>query len=119
MERKFLFFALSWTLLIAVLSLATFDKTPSISIPHKDKYVHFVFYFVLTLSWMLSFKQINNQLLFKIIALIFLYGTIIEALQGIFTVNREADLYDVLANSCGIIIALIAFPFIKKNILKK
>ena len=92
---------------------------PSIAIPSKDKYAHFIFYFVLTLSWMLSFKEVNNKILFKIIGIIIAYGIIIEVVQQNFTANREADVFDVIANSLGAIFAYFAFLFSKKKILKK
>jgi VanZ family protein len=119
LERKFFYFALGWTFLVAFLSLATFVKMPSVPIPSKDKYAHFIFYFILALSWMLSFKEVNNKFLYKIIAIIVLYGIVIEILQASFTSNREADVYDVLANSLGVITAYFGFPFIKRKILKK
>lgn len=119
LERKFFYFAIGWTFLIAFLSLLSFVKMPSIPISSKDKYAHFIFYFVLTLSWMLSFKKINNKLLFKIMGLIVFYGIIIEVLQDKFTVSREADIYDVLANSLGVFSAYLGFNFIKRKILKK
>jgi VanZ family protein len=119
LERKFFYFALGWTFLIAFLSLVSFVKMPSVSIPSKDKYAHFIFYFILTLSWMLSFKEVNNKFLFKIMGVIVVYGIIIEVLQGKFTVSREADVYDVLANSLGVFVAYLGFPFIKRKVLKK
>jgi VanZ family protein len=119
LERKFFYFALGWTFLIAFLSLVSFVKMPPVSIPSKDKYAHFVFYFILTLSWMLSFKEVDNKFLFKIMGIIVMYGIIIEVLQGEFTVSREADVYDVLANSLGVFVAYLGFPFIKRKILKK
>jgi len=119
LERKFFYFALGWTFLITFLSLVAFVKMPSISIPFKDKYAHFIFYFILTLSWMFSFKVVNNKLLFKIMGIIVVYGILIEVLQGKFTVSREADVYDVLANSLGVFAAYLEYSFIKRKILKK
>ena len=68
---------------------------------------------------MLSFKEVDNKFLFKIMGIIVMYGIIIEVLQGKFTVSREADVYDVLANSLGVFVAYLGFPFIKRKILKK
>jgi len=119
LERNFFYFAIGLTFLIAILSLFSFLKMPSIPISSKDKYAHFVFYFFLTLSWMLSFKEINNKKLFKIMLGIIFYGIVIEVLQGKFTASREADIYDVLANSFGVFLAYLGFTFIKRKILKE
>ena len=35
------------------------------------------------------------------------FGIIIEVLQGVLTKNRQADVYDVIANSAGALFALI------------
>lgn len=119
LERKFLFFAISWTVLITVLSLISTTKIPSIPFPVKDKIVHFVFYFVLTLSWFMSFKYLDFYKKIKIVCFAIVYGIIIEVLQGVFTVNREADVFDALANSLGAILAYLIFPFFKKCFEKR
>lgn len=46
---------------------------------------------------------------------IFIYGIIIEILQGALTDNRQADLYDVFANFSGIAIATIFFVLVLKK----
>ena len=50
---------------------------------------------------------------------IIFYGIVIEVLQGKFTASREADIYDVLANSFGVFLAYLGFTFIKRKILKE
>ena len=47
---------------------------------------------------------------------IFIYGIIIEVLQGTLTSYREADLLDTFANLTGIVIAWV---FFSKNFSKK
>lgn len=47
---------------------------------------------------------------------IFIYGIIIEILQGVFTNNRQVELNDVFANLVGVIVAAIFFALVlKKN----
>ena len=47
---------------------------------------------------------------------VFIYGIIIEILQGALTDYRQADLYDVVANFSGIAVATIFFVLVlKKN----
>lgn len=82
-----------------------------------DKVVHAGAYCILTLSWLLALnnkvKSLKSSIL--ILILIFIYGIIIELLQGVFTSDRNADLLDIIANTVGILIAIIVF----KSILKK
>lgn len=68
---------------------------------------------------MLSFKNINNNFMLKIIGLIIIYGIIIEVIQEKCTQNREADILDVVANSLGVFLAYFGFSLIRRKILKK
>ncbi len=77
------------------------------NIPYFDKMVHFGFYFILVVLGVFALKeQFKNRLkLFKCLvsALIFAitYGIIIEVLQAMFTVSREGDVLDAIANTVG------------------
>ena len=100
------------TITIAFLSLFNVNKlTPDVNLSHIDKYEHFTAYFVLTLSWLFVFqksvKLINYR--FGLVTLVFLYGILMEVLQQILTDYRQADLFDVFANTSGIIIAILFF----------
>jgi VanZ family protein len=95
------------------------NDIPSIPIKSKDKYAHFVFYFVLVLSWFFSFKETSLGIKIKVLCFAILYGIIIEVFQEVFTVKREADILDVVANSFGAVIAYLIFPFLKNNFLRK
>jgi VanZ family protein len=116
LELRFFYFTIIWTFLVVFLSLYTFTSISTISIPSKDKYAHFIFYFILGLGWMLSFKNTNNAFLLKIGLSVVFFGILIEVLQELLTVNREADVYDVFANSAGVCLAYIALPFVKRKI---
>lgn len=86
-----------------------------IEIKHIDKGCHSIAYFVLTLSWLLSFyKKPNKKYLIVILCIIL--GIIIEVLQDTITVYRTADYFDVLANSVGVLFALVIFNiFLRKK----
>lgn len=86
-----------------------------IKIKHIDKGYHSIAYFVLTLSWLLSFyKKPNKKYLIVILCIIL--GIIIEVLQDTITVYRTADYFDVLANSVGVLFALVIFNiFLRKK----
>ena len=102
-ERNFLILAILWTIGVTVASLASLNNLPSVSIPGNDKTAHFVFYFVFFVLWYfglqhyLKLKRVQLTLVFVTI----LYGICMEFLQAQITSNRQADFYDVLANSFG------------------
>ena len=114
-----LFFALSWTLIVTYLSLATIDSQlgNEIHIKNKDKIVHFVFYFLFVFLWSFyaNFKKITPNPFKKIILIAIFYGIMMEIFQGVFTTDRTADIFDVVANSLG---AIAGFFTIKKYVKK-
>lgn len=82
------------------------------TLKYKDKVVHFVFYFAFTLFWYKGLNKKKEHLL-KIAFIGFVYGIVIEIMQDVFTVSRHADIYDVLANSTGIVMAFFVCKFQK------
>jgi VanZ family protein len=116
-ERNFFWFAIIWTVLITIASLVSFHSIPKVEIVGSDKTIHFLFYLVFVILWGLAKKQIyfnrKYDLLIVIIAII--YGIIIEALQSVLTSTRQADFYDVLANTSGAIVGLVILSIVKSK----
>ena len=83
---------------------------------NSDKIGHLLAYFTLCFSWLYAFK--NNTFLgikkHTIITLVILYGIIIEVLQGVLTTYRQADIYDVLANTTGVFLAVFLFQKVSR-----
>jgi len=107
-KNIFLLFALLWTTAITVLSLISLGSIgDSIPVANKDKYVHFIFYFVFVFLWMHYINQIKVSVKNHIIVLLsaILYGITMEIVQG-YT-ERTPDIMDVLANSIGALSGLI------------
>ncbi|WP_306353438.1 VanZ family protein [Flavobacterium sp. '19STA2R22 D10 B1'] len=124
MGPKNIFFglALFWTIFITLLSLMRFSEVPKIEVENVDKYVHFIFYFGFTMLWYLGLSTKFNTVKKEKIAAIALgiavvYGIMIEVIQGMFTVSRNADVYDAIANTCGSIFAILVLGIYYK--LKK
>lgn len=111
--------ALGWTLLIAVLCLLKFTNLPAIRVSEADKYVHFTLHFVFTMLWGYYFwLKLNEIVLKKIVFVVtssLCYGILIEILQETFTTTRHADIFDVLANFSGALVALVLFVLIKRR----
>lgn len=113
LERNAYTIAIGLTILIIVLSLASISSVgvKIINVKNSDKLAHSISYFILSLSWFFATRNQYNTLKHKalLIGLLIIFGIIIEALQEGLTTYREADLNDVLANSVGIIAAVILF----------
>lgn len=119
-NKKSIWIALGWTFLILFLS---FKKASSLQtnfdFPNLDKVVHFMFYFVFVFLWyrfVFSLGKQSVKILFFISFVAIILGIAIEYLQGIVTVDRNSDLYDVLANSLGVLTgAFFSYLFLNKK----
>jgi VanZ family protein len=119
LARKYYFLiSISLTLFIGWGSLVSTGSAMPSKIHISDKIIHAVSYFLLTLVWFRCFKEESKKIKisFLIVLLVFIYGIIIEILQGIATKNRQPEIYDAIANLIGIVIAIAVF---KKGFQKK
>ncbi|WP_340075298.1 VanZ family protein [Leptobacterium sp. I13] len=113
MRKKHIYgtFAVSWTFLVAILSLFSLPDTISNTefIPHSDKITHIIFYNVMTLAWFFYFKTTKTKykqiIAISIAALI--YGIIIEIIQAILPYGRTAEWLDGIANAIGVTLAIL------------
>jgi VanZ family protein len=102
--------AISLTLFITYLSLDSFSEI-NIPINNSDKFFHSIAYFFLALSWFFAVEKSHSIIKYKIVVVFFviIFGIIIEVLQSSLTTYRTADYYDIMANSFGILIAMVLF----------
>lgn len=116
-KDNFIVIPVSITVGIIYLSLI---KTPKnmIEIAQIDKIYHSIAYFVLSITWLFAFQK-TSQVKYIIVILCIILGIIIEVLQSTLTIYRTGDYLDVLANSMGVILALVVFNlFFRKNNIK-
>lgn len=85
--------------LVAVLSLI-----PSPDIGGSDKLLHFITYFTLSAGFTTLVRHYRS-LVFVAVGLI-AYGAMLEFLQGL-TGYRQMDLFDMMANSVGVLGGLL------------
>ena len=114
-----LFLAVSWTLIIVFLSTTELDNTvgSSIKIQHKDKYAHFVFYFLFVVLWYNYFKikeSLKNKEIIMVVTAI-LFGIAMEVYQTTYTTTRHGDILDVIVNSIGAILGLYFVKYLLRN----
>ena len=117
LEDNAYFIAIGVTLLIAYLSLS---KPIQIEIPLQisflDKILHATAYFTLTISWLFALRNYSRSKL--IVFVLFLYGVLMEFMQEWFTQNRQKDIFDIYANSLGILLAMLIFNNLYKYFIK-
>jgi len=117
LKDKIIFIAIGIAILIGYLSLTKVPESP-IKLSFQDKIYHAIAYFVLALTWLLSYptSMLNNLVKYAIALGCVFYGIIIEVLQTTLTTYRTASLLDVVANCVGVFIALLIFNSIYKKI---
>jgi len=73
---------------------------------HTDKIVHLTGYAVLMFWW----AQLVIQKRWQLAMYVVLFGIAIEGLQGL-TPDRQPDVFDALANICGVLLGWLAARF--------
>jgi len=117
-KDRIVFISISITLFIAYLSLKKIESF-SVGISHSDKIYHAIAYFLLGLTWLLSFPKSlqNKSLKYAIVISCVIYGIVVEVLQGTLTTYRTASLLDIIANIVGVLIAMMVFKQVYKKIV--
>ncbi len=121
-KKIWLLAASGWTLLVLVLCLVSFSTFPGVGVKGADKYVHVIFHFVFTILWFLYIQSSgyvisNGKAVLRVVSLSIVFGILIEMAQELLTATRGADLYDVIANISGALLAatvLIGYARLKK-----
>ena len=120
--RIALFVAAFYTILLTVSSLVKLGKISVGGFSPTDKLLHLGAYFGLLVLWKVYFmlknkpKSTYRNNLFKIAGLAVLFGMLIEVLQGVLTSYREPDWFDILANTAGILLAVVIFLIFEKSL---
>ena len=114
--------ALVYTLCLTVASLWRFIAFNPIPIRHGDKYAHSVAYLGFGLIWFGYFYFSGRYGFAKGLTMSALggvvYGLLMEVAQGLFTDYRMPEFLDVLANSFGIVLAVMMILLGKPILLK-
>src|SRR5690606_5293321 len=101
-DKPLLFIAILYSCLISSLFFIPSQDLPKVHFSALDKIVHGLIYFILVNLWML-YIYIKNDFQFKnkwsliLLLSVLLYGIIIEILQGLLTISRSADIFDIAA----------------------
>jgi VanZ family protein len=110
--------SIAWAVVIFIVCTMPSDGVPRFKlfrIDHFDKFVHFSLYLILGVLLFLESRsqEENENLTLNTVIVVgsisIGYGILIELTQLFFTTTRSAELLDVLANTLGFIISVIAY----------
>ncbi|HTO38391.1 MAG TPA: VanZ family protein [Brumimicrobium sp.] len=121
---RFILPSILWTILIIILSLAPSSDLDLVDFKFEgaDKIVHFVMYTLLSLFWSIGLKRQNvSKFLYRRAFLISVFGSfflsfILELLQEFFTLSRNFDALDLIANGIGCIFGVLIFKILYKGV---
>jgi len=109
--------AIIWFLIMLYLLLSPSNDLPKVpTFPFMDKLIHFSLYLIFTFLCLFSSSIKKSRNIPWIIIMAFAMCVITEFLQKIMPFGRSFDYYDMIANSCGIIVGLLFFNYIRKQI---
>lgn len=120
MKKPFTFGFAAWMFIVLIASLM-----PGVNVPRPnwlnlfqfDKLVHLCFYFIMCILMYQSIVRENLMKVNKPQALIysvifaFSLGLLVEILQSNLNAGRYFDIFDILANTIGAILAAIVIHF--------
>ncbi|MGS2765077.1 VanZ family protein [Sinomicrobium sp. M5D2P9] len=122
-RKVFLILAVGWVVAVTILSLVPPSDLPSVSYPHLDKIVHFIFYYIFLILWYYAlrgentFGPVKKKAIIISFFIAFVYGTVVEVLQHTMGKGRSGDVLDALANTTGMICGI--FTVIIVNAVNK
>ncbi|WP_197077343.1 VanZ family protein [Lacinutrix sp. Hel_I_90] len=122
LKKSSLVISIFYTVLLTALSLFKINLEAEHLPLNSDKVYHAIAYSLFTLLWFAAFHfklkmQFNKALLITGL-FSFSYGILIEVLQGWLTISRQGDVKDVIANTIGMVFAVLLIWGIKKRVLK-
>lgn len=116
--KNLLIVCVTYTAIITFLFLVPISTSPTRDLP-IDKLVHLLFNAALLFLWLHYFnnkKWLNpTWAILLIFFFAIIYGILIEFFQEHLTTSRNADVWDVVANTTGCLIGLLIFNNTKKK----
>ena len=116
------YIGITYSLFISFILLFPTTNIPKVEVPFIDKLGHVTLFAILIIIWLffvLSKTGGNRLTSTWVVLIVFFYGIIIEALQGLFFESRTADGWDIIANSAGILLGWSIFQRIRKIFVLK
>lgn len=105
---------------IPLLSLANFRNlpdAPALRLAGLDKVIHMLMYAALTSFWLYPMpikRRTQPVMMLGVVLVAGLYGALMEVCQAVFTTYRSFDIFDILANLGGAMVAAAGFYIYSK-----
>ena len=107
-KQNALLLLLGYALTITALSLLSIGNLPEEAPEFSDKIIHAVAYAIFTALFYNYIRQSDKKSIIVLTLIVpFLFGAIIEVLQYVFNPDRTFDLWDIVANGIGTVIAVV------------
>lgn len=122
MFLKYNSWAFVWAIIVFITCAIPGDQLVPPPIPHFDKYFHFFMYCLLQVLLsrgfyrQTNFPRLTGSAILYAGIISFVYGVIIEILQGLVFSQRSFDVEDIAANTGGIIAGSFIWAFRQKSI---
>lgn len=119
-----LLIAVAYSITLLILSLMNLKSLPKFEVTNVDKIFHTTAYFGLVVVWYLQYfahsvlKKSTIRPLISICLFAIVFGMLIEVLQGTATSYRSWDVFDMLANFTGTLLAFILLRLLKNTLEK-
>lgn len=109
LKKVAIILAFGYSVALATACLITLNNLPEVSVSNADKIFHFLSYGLFTMLWyfafFFTFNIINKKAIIYAFVWAVCFGISIEILQETMTDSRALDVYDVLANTLGALMA--------------
>ena len=104
-------------ILIAIVgSLLPPQQMEQITFNLSDKLIHCLYYTGLTFFWIVSAVAPSSRKIIETGLLVCLFGFVLEILQETLPIQRNMDFFDLLANSVGILLAIVSEHILRVNV---
>jgi len=112
--------SVGYTISLGILSLVNLTDVPKLNTGYDDKIAHFVLYAGLCLFWFMSLHTLKSKSSLVLASLLSIgFGLIIEILQGIVSIHRTTEVFDLVANCLGVLTMAFIINAKKEVIVKK
>ena len=112
--------SVGYTIALSILSLVRLTDVPKLNTGYDDKIAHFVLYAGLCLFWFMSFYALKSKSSLVLASLLSIgFGLVIEILQGIVSIHRTTEVFDLVANCLGVLTMAFIINAKKQVIVKK
>ncbi|WP_445737534.1 VanZ family protein [Mariniflexile sp.] len=123
LKKSIFFLSILYTLTLATVCLVKLNKLPNVGLSYGDKIFHFLSYSVLAMLWfntlLHTFKFKKRRALLYAALFSVVFGIVIEVLQGTLTSYRSSDMYDVIANTSGVLFTVLILAVKNPKNIKK